>query len=626
MRLSMLVILFFAVSMASAEQEASFDCSKAVKLSEQLICGSYTLKELDSELAKKYGNSPSDADKRVQRAWIKERDKCLDKVCLERAYRKRIIELNRQRMAEFNRQGIVKYPFLPSLIYYSNDQLCEKVLNKHLNDFFESGAKSEPQEMTWENVEKYGDVGYVELKFDNKSMFLAQFWSCCLSNNELYQSALFSSKDAFWDLNGKNRNEVKSAIKDRGIEIAPNGNIIKIDKLSDIPIETSQFSAINPFEYKWKYYFENKNVHLWNIGEQKVTTLQILENGDLKPVCVVQVKDEKENLLLKKKDFAKFLNLLADMNGGAESHCDGSGRYRQVISYVAVPKTINQVSYTPWKDFDLDVGGMEYGYVKRQAPYVHDFITSWAYDGIYNYDIYQQYNDVKNRARNDLVQYYKEEFGVNEKKAKEWADTAYDKILSSHFAISSSYGYFGDNIRTLLLKGASVDEIEPLLVGNWTRKERNIQDYDNWLHNNYEPTLFYSLKHPNLVKLLLEKGANVNDVNDFNKTALMYAAQFNLYESAKILLDNGINVNAAISESDNPFSCLSIGTYGVSALHYAVRYADIGFIKLLLDNGADKGLKDTSGKTPLDWLETYKNKNLQNSMEEVKKLLSADSS
>jgi uncharacterized protein len=59
-----------------ARGQASIDCAKASKLSEKLICGNSTLIELDANLAKKYGNNPSSADRKAQRAWIKERDKC----------------------------------------------------------------------------------------------------------------------------------------------------------------------------------------------------------------------------------------------------------------------------------------------------------------------------------------------------------------------------------------------------------------------------------------------------------------------------------------------------------------------------------------------------------------------
>jgi uncharacterized protein len=83
MRLCILIILsaLFAVAV-----EPSFDCKKASKLSEKLICGSDVLKKLDIELSKQYGNTPSKADIQVQRAWMKERDKCSNEACLISAY------------------------------------------------------------------------------------------------------------------------------------------------------------------------------------------------------------------------------------------------------------------------------------------------------------------------------------------------------------------------------------------------------------------------------------------------------------------------------------------------------------------------------------------------------------
>lgn len=527
-------------------------------------------------------------------------------------------------IAQLNKQYAPKYPFLPSLEYSADGELCEKVLKKHLNEFFDNNASSELQEMIWKIDE--GKMGeYVELKFDdNKSMFLVQFGFCCENDLDYYRTALFQSKDAFSDLLHNTsvydyRNEHKraeaiiTAIKDRGVDIT----------FSDLDDYGGAFSFISPFEYKEGYYFEYENKHGFHRkGDRRVETYQIPQSGELKSVCAIQAreKEDSKNPLLQKESFAKFLSLLGEMNGGAPNPCDGGSRSRRVINHIVVPEVIEQISYAPWKDFDA------YYLSEQAAKYVvEDFITSWAYDGIYNYDIYQQYSSVKKDAYNDLTRYYKEEFSADDKTVQEWADNAYNNILSAHFVISSSYDFQNaDNLRALLLKGESVDMIEPLLVGNWTRKELG-RYYSSW-HDDYEPTLFYSLKYPRLVKLLLEKGADVNAVNDFNKTALMYAAQFNLYESAKILLENGINVNAVTYNTNKEYHCRSISVYGVSALHYAVRYTDIGFIKLLLDNGADKELRDTNGKTPLDWLEIYKNKNLQNSVDEVKKLLGANSS
>jgi uncharacterized protein YjbI with pentapeptide repeats/uncharacterized protein YecT (DUF1311 family) len=69
---------------------ASFDCAAAGTRVERMICaeGAYSLRQLDRELAAVYRRAVA-ADPSVaasQRAWLAERDRCADSICLERAY------------------------------------------------------------------------------------------------------------------------------------------------------------------------------------------------------------------------------------------------------------------------------------------------------------------------------------------------------------------------------------------------------------------------------------------------------------------------------------------------------------------------------------------------------------
>jgi uncharacterized protein YjbI with pentapeptide repeats/uncharacterized protein YecT (DUF1311 family) len=69
---------------------ASFDCAAARTRVERMICGpdDYMLRQLDRELAAVYRRAVA-ADPSVaasQRAWLAERDRCADSLCLERAY------------------------------------------------------------------------------------------------------------------------------------------------------------------------------------------------------------------------------------------------------------------------------------------------------------------------------------------------------------------------------------------------------------------------------------------------------------------------------------------------------------------------------------------------------------
>ncbi len=81
----------------------SFDCTKAVRKSEQLICGNPELASLDSKLDQTYklklnatSNEASFALKTSQRVWVRsQRDACNDVPCLVTAYKQRIEDLSK---------------------------------------------------------------------------------------------------------------------------------------------------------------------------------------------------------------------------------------------------------------------------------------------------------------------------------------------------------------------------------------------------------------------------------------------------------------------------------------------------------------------------------------------------
>jgi uncharacterized protein len=79
----------------------SFDCSKASTSVEKLICSNPVLGKLDDVMSQNY-NSMSAANigegakkelRATQKSWLKERNSCLDRACLEQLYRKRLDEV-----------------------------------------------------------------------------------------------------------------------------------------------------------------------------------------------------------------------------------------------------------------------------------------------------------------------------------------------------------------------------------------------------------------------------------------------------------------------------------------------------------------------------------------------------
>ncbi|KAL7801059.1 Pfs, NB-ARC and ankyrin domain protein [Trichoderma afarasin] len=130
-----------------------------------------------------------------------------------------------------------------------------------------------------------------------------------------------------------------------------------------------------------------------------------------------------------------------------------------------------------------------------------------------------------------------------------------------------------------------------------------------------------------LLKLLLDRGANINYRNTLGSTALSYALSYavslrsNNFEVVKLLLDRGADVNATDTNGRTLVShavlrpgqdymvklLLERGAEidakddnGRTPLSYAVsQYFHISMVKLLLERGAEINVKDNDGKTPL---------------------------
>jgi cytohesin len=78
-----------------------------------------------------------------------------------------------------------------------------------------------------------------------------------------------------------------------------------------------------------------------------------------------------------------------------------------------------------------------------------------------------------------------------------------------------------------------------------------------------------------MVKILLERGADVDSTDTENMTALHLAAQMGHVGLVKLLISSGANANAVSK------------TYGETPLHLAVTSANAEVVKLLVENGAD---------------------------------------
>lgn len=100
-------------------------------------------------------------------------------------------------------------------------------------------------------------------------------------------------------------------------------------------------------------------------------------------------------------------------------------------------------------------------------------------------------------------------------------------------------------------------------------------------------TLLFAVRHPEDAKILIAKGADPKAKNKDGSTALHGAAAHGHTEFVKLLIAEGVEINAKAEKSES------------TALHYAASnsYGDV--VKLLVAKGADVNAKDKKGRTPL---------------------------
>ena len=283
------------------------------------------------------------------------------------------------------------------------------------------------------------------------------------------------------------------------------------------------------------------------------------------------------------------------------------------------------VLYRPWA-LKEGIGRYrdEYGSYDKDI----EGLNAWSLMGISEKESFKNYIDELENTTEVISSFYKVNFGWSKQQAQIIAKTALTTAVSSTIRFYYYHPIKTEEERLLrkaILQKRPMNEIKDIFF-----------DFNKHDRDGRESLLSIAVIYPDALKYLIKKGLNPNHENAFGKTPLMYAAQYNLTKSAKILLEAGADTNAKTTRPVDTCN-YTLRTFNMTPLHYAVRYASPDFITLLLEYGAMPIIKTEYtnpyiNESPLDWLKKYtqigfeeKNPNIPDeSIEELVMLLNEE--
>lgn len=306
---------------------------------------------------------------------------------------------------------------------------------------------------------------------------------------------------------------------------------------------------------------------------------------------------------------------------GFSSECNGTIRF----SFYRTEMLVNILAAVEPNPFKSSYKTLLWEEDYNDLGFVPDF-HHWSIQGNWQKRKYSKIMSLRDNLIQKISEYYINKFDALGSEAYKAAAFHIDRIIKSHtgrtgrssrylsecFNLSDldSFVYSGtlnrkkcssskpsEDLRKLLglaiVNGYS-EEIIDMLIKKGASLKRD-DDLDDVL----ETPLMLAAPYPKLLKMLLENGANVNDENNFGKTALMYAIQENNAESVKLLLKYGADVNQTTVTEKTSSWCSSLKADGRTPLMYAAWHSSPQILEILLENDADIGRRDSEGETAI---------------------------
>ena len=652
-------LLFLSLALtpsgAQAQSTPSFDCQKATTAVEKLICSDPTLAELDRKMADAFGRAMGkapvadrDAIRQRQRRWLQARANACGLDTALPGFRgfyesspARCVEFMYAQWLQYRGQQITaptqqievpfeakRQTFLPHVLVSHDDQLCGDFLGGLRRDFLarhrgDDRVYKEPPMvlahwMAWPSQPLGGlGVDVVEADLDQNGHKQLLIHVAQLIYSHTGYALVVSPETLSNDLLAEIMESTKSQPQDRK---QPRFKVNDVE-----PKEWTEYhgdgSPIKVLSYRGGLYLYGLSEGL-NFGSSSgrpagtATLRRIHADGSTELRCEVSIAPPVGTLPMPwpvprpdarsvPAEAVAWMQTLREIQGT-------EGKLSGTLHSLA--RVIGSSTYT-WYDALVrpwDVGARSRPW-HPSAPAMRAWIKEWGYQSLSQFRLARRFETGRSTAIDALAAYYERSFGVTN--GKEAASAITNRVISASFVVHGLYGpdqlspeqavryteprewdEATRRLRSALLVGTTPHEIDALIEAGAMLSGRA-----TWgVVTSPEPALFYALEHPDEVSWLLDKGVDINEGNGFRKTALMYAAQYDLDSTVTLLLARGADPNRRTDARNAGDANLWFD--GRTALMYAAENGSERVITELVRAGSDTCAVDTGQRDVANYL------------------------